>query len=140
MIKNLEEISNIVKETDKKDFYAKMCKLISQIFISRFEFKKILQKQIAKLKLRSRFFPNDQELIKTIDNLEKEIYNDANNTIRFILSQMSPEGAWMIENCYLNEETRDVNEWYLKHFSKTTFYKKKKAAILEFTSFYLALF
>ncbi|TQC54245.1 hypothetical protein E1I74_04055 [Mycoplasmopsis cynos] len=33
-----------------------------------------------------------------------------------------------------------LNSSVLKHFSKTTFYKKKKIAILEFANLYLGLF
>ncbi|WP_117275032.1 MG284/MPN403 family protein [Mycoplasmopsis edwardii] len=122
-----------------KDFYAKVLKFIEDLFANYLSFQKVYKQYLLKMKLEERFFPDDKEIKEVRKILERRL-NSKTHLITMILKSLSPESSWIIENCYLNENTRDYTEWYLKHFSKTTFYKKKRIAILEFANYYFGLF
>ncbi|AWX70299.1 hypothetical protein DP067_02955 [Mycoplasmopsis anatis] len=59
--------------------------------------------------------------------------------VKFILKNMSKINSMIIEKTYIqnNNNSKDKN-WYKDYFSKTTFYKKKKQAELEFLTLYFA--
>ncbi|WP_157771829.1 MG284/MPN403 family protein [Mycoplasmopsis bovirhinis] len=128
----------MMKEMEDKYFYNQMCKLLRELFATYLEYKDLIKKQVIRTKLELRFFPHDRHIEEGLEFLEEKLKNKE-DFIQVILSYMSSESAWLLKNCYLNNETKDMTEWYLKHFSKTTFYKKKKTAVLEFASYYLVL-
>ncbi|CCP23930.1 hypothetical protein ONA00_06150 [Mycoplasmopsis cynos] len=137
--KNIEKNILIKEIENNKEFYQKMCKLVDEIFLIFWLYKDIYRKTLLKVKLERRFFPDKRELREFQRVLERRL-QDGSTLINYIMEYMTPESSWIIEKCYLDEETKDFTEWYLKHFSKTTFYKKKKIAILEFANLYLGLF
>lgn len=58
--------------------------------------------------------------------------------VKFILKNMTKINSMIIEKTYIqNNNSKDKN-WYKEYFSKTTFYKKKKQAELEFLTLYFA--
>lgn len=106
-------------------------------------------KELCQLKLmnerltRTRIF---KERLKTLKNSEydnslqiKEIkknHQSSIDLIDFVLKNMKPINSWLIQNSYLKDKTEADVFWYEEYFSKTTFYKKRKAAIKEFMEHY----
>ncbi|MFV8401454.1 MG284/MPN403 family protein [Mycoplasma sp. 005V] len=79
--------------------------------------------------------PEIKELIQEKEaNLKK-----TSNIFNYILAMMTPENSWIIHKTYIDNETKNNSQWYTEYFSKTTFYKKKHSAILEFGKFLLQL-
>ncbi|MHA0272537.1 MG284/MPN403 family protein [Mycoplasma sp. 48589B] len=80
----------------------------------------------------------DPEIKQLIDEIETNL-RKTHNIFNYILAMMSPENSWIIHKTYIDPETSNNKHWYIAHFSKTTFYKKKHNAILEFGKYLLQL-
>ncbi|SJZ45812.1 MG284/MPN403 family protein [Mycoplasmopsis verecunda] len=78
----------------------------------------------------------DLRIKKEIEELEVYCKNPP-SVFNYILSIMSKENAWLIHKIFLDTETSNDKYWYKKYFSKTTFYKKKQIAIMEFGRYLL---
>lgn len=58
--------------------------------------------------------------------------------VKFILKNMTKINSMIIEKTYIQNNNLKDKNWYKEYFSKTTFYKKKKQAELEFLTLYFA--
>ncbi|QDY87292.1 MG284/MPN403 family protein [Mycoplasma anserisalpingitidis] len=58
--------------------------------------------------------------------------------VKFILKNMTKINSMIIEKTYIQNSNLKDKNWYKEYFSKTTFYKKKKQAELEFLTLYFA--
>lgn len=68
---------------------------------------------------------------KNLLNQDTKIHSKFRDTISFL----SEPSAMIIENEFINKD--NSKDWYDNHFSKATYYKKRRKAIEEFLYFYL---
>ncbi|WLP85435.1 MG284/MPN403 family protein [Mycoplasma seminis] len=96
-------------------------------------------KEIKKLKMQTKlsklwveYLVSKKPSIKAeIDEFEKSL-KESPDVFDYILSIMTVENAWIIHQIYIEKRSEKNKEWYQEFFSKTTFYKKRRAAIYEF--------
>ncbi|QGZ97721.1 hypothetical protein GE118_02795 [Mycoplasma sp. NEAQ87857] len=119
----------------EKQLYVQQCKVIDEIFKTHDFYVLLLKEKLLRLKFMMKN-KHDQIDLKQKQELLEEKIKGKGTLIEIVLKLMHPHTAWLIEKCYLDPETKFDGRWYLEHFSKTTFYKRKKEAVQEFVGYY----
>lgn len=79
--------------------------------------------------------PKDFKINWEDENID---WNWETEYVKFILKNMTKINSMIIEKTYIQNSNLKDKNWYKEYFSKTTFYKKKKQAELEFLTLYFA--
>ncbi|MFV8499680.1 MG284/MPN403 family protein [Mycoplasma sp. VS424B] len=136
---NIDALKNIYDSNglNLKSLYDAIENIIKYIITAHKETESKNKQRLALLWIQY-MTTKDEQIKETIDEMEQGLKR-TNSIFSYILAMMSAENSWIIHKTYIDPETKDNKHWYLEHFSKTTFYKKKHSAILEFGKFLLQL-
>ncbi|MFV8479748.1 MG284/MPN403 family protein [Mycoplasma sp. T193] len=136
---NIEALKNIYDSNglNLKNLYDAIENIIKYIITAHKEAESKNKQKLALLWIQY-MTTKDEQIKEIIDEMEQGLKR-TNSIFNYILAMMSAENSWIIHKTYIDPATKDNKHWYLEYFSKTTFYKKKHSAILEFGKFLLQL-
>ncbi|QCZ36813.1 MG284/MPN403 family protein [Mycoplasma nasistruthionis] len=97
-----------------------------------------LKRKIHQLELLVKNKKANSGLKRELDSCKRKLAGE-DSLMEKVLDLMGLQHSWLMRKIYLDPSSKQDKFWYTQYFSKTTFYKKKRMAVQEFSKIFLDL-